>query len=772
MKPKTHLRLLISASVIMRLTSTSALAVPYYWDSNSTTAGFGTATGTWGSDAFWSTSSAGTVDTTSTTITTADIVNFGTATLNYGNANIDIAAGGVTATSIVFGAGQTTALTLGSTSGAAITLGGTTRTIVMNTSSTNTASHRINAPIILSGNTAIQVGAIGATATRTLTLGGQISGTGVVTFSYTGGNNGTGVILLNGANNYSGNTTISTTLTNANTQLRLGVENALPTSTILTLGGADGAGSAPGRKTELNLNGNDQTLAGLTNSGGGSLRTFNILSSAAATLTIDGTSSNTFTGLIGNGGTNISIVKDGSGTQTLSGANTYAGPTTINGGALRIQHASGLGATSGDTVVNGTGTANVANARLELAGSITVGAGESVTINGVGNFNGALTSATGNNIWLGGVTIGSAGTRIGATTSTSLEVRGVIDSGANPHGIIIRTANTTNSTVIFSGANTYLGNTQVLIGKLQLDGGDNRLPVGTNLVFSSSTSNGGAELDMNGRNQEVAGISISGGADVTLNGVNNNSATLSTLTVNTAASPSSHSGYLKGNLALEKTGSELLALEGINSYSGDTTVSDGTLRINGDHSGGGTYTVGVNGKLQGTGSTTSALNVSGVLSPGASVQTLASGTLNQLNGSTFEAELDSSVASSSGADLQIVSGDLNLSGAVTLTLGDLASSPVAFALGTTFSLINYSGAWNNGLFTFGGDEIADGGEFTAGLNRWQLDYNAADGGLNFDTEYLGGSDSFVNITAVVIPEPSAALLGGLGALLLLRRRRA
>jgi hypothetical protein len=52
------------------------------------------------------------------------------------------------------------------------------------------------------------------------------------------------------------------------------VENALPTSTILTLGGANGAGSAPGRKTELNLNGNDQTLAGLTNSGGGSLRTF------------------------------------------------------------------------------------------------------------------------------------------------------------------------------------------------------------------------------------------------------------------------------------------------------------------------------------------------------------------------------------------------------------------------------------------------------------------------------------------------------------------
>jgi autotransporter-associated beta strand protein len=464
------------------------------------------------------------------------------------------------------------------------------------------------------------------------------------------------------------------------------------------------------------------------------------------------------------------LTKSGAGIMILSGANTYSGGTIVNAGSLRLQNAAALGGTTAGTQVNGSGTGAVGNARLDLEGGITV-TGESVTINGVGNFIGALSSTSGSNVWAGSVTIGSAGTRIGAFTGTSLEVSGVIDSGVATTGLIIRTTDLTGS-VILSGANTYLGDTQILVGKLQLAGGDNRLPVGTNLVFGSAGANPDSEFDLNGRSQQVAGMSLSGNAVASKNSVNNSSATLSTLTVNTAAaSPSSFNGVLKGNLALVKTGADLLTLGGTNSHTGDTTVTNGILRINGIHTDGGTYTVEVGGKLQGTGSITSAINVSGVLSPGASVQTFASGTLSQLNGSTFEAELDSSVPTSSGADLQIVSGDLSLTGTVALTLGDLAAMPSEFALGTTFSLINYSGLWNNGLFTFDGNEIADGGEFTAGLNKWQLDYNASEGGLNFDNEYLGTTDSFVNITAVVIPEPSSTLLGAIGALLLLRRRR-
>jgi len=141
-----------------------------------------------------------------------------------------------------------------------------------------------------------------------------------------------------------------------------------------------------------------------------------------------------------------------------------------------------------------------------------------------------------------------------------------------------------------------------------------------------------------------------------------------------------------------------------------------------------------------------------------------------MNGlSTFAYEVDSSVATSVGADLVKVTGGLSLNGPITLTLSDIAGSPIAIVPGTTFSLVNYTGSWNGGLFTVGGNLIADGGTFTVGLNTWQLDYDAIAGGSNFSGEYAPGS--FVNITAV--PEPSAVALAALGltTVTLFRRRR-
>lgn len=160
--------------------------------------------------------------------------------------------------------------------------------------------------------------------------------------------------------------------------------------------------------------------------------------------------------------------------------------------------------------------------------------------------------------------------------------------------------------------------------------------------------------------------------------------------------------------------------------------------------------------------------MSGVLSPGASIQTLGTGTLSFANGSTLFHELNSGVAASLGSDLLIVTGDLNLAGTVGLSLSDLALTNVEFIEDDVFSLINYTGAWNGGLFTYQGNELANNEEFTFGLNNWRIRYDAPTGGLNFAGEHVAGS--FVNFT--VIPEPSSvALLGTLGAMMLLRRRR-
>ena len=104
----------------------------------------------------------------------------------------------------------------------------------------------------------------------------------------------------------------------------------------------------------------------------------------------------------------------------------------------------------------------------------------------------------------------------------------------------------------------------------------------------------------------------------------------------------------------------------------------------------------------------------------------------------------------------------NVAGSLTITAGSLLD---LVQLGTytandKFTLFSYTGTVT-GTFT----GLADDSTFTAGGGDWLLNYNDTSAGTNGGT-----GTSFVTITAV--PEPSAFLLGGLGVLTLLRRRRA
>ena len=74
---------------------------------------------------------------------------------------------------------------------------------------------------------------------------------------------------------------------------------------------------------------------------------------------------------------------------------------------------------------------------------------------------------------------------------------------------------------------------------------------------------------------------------------------------------------------------------------------------------------------------------------------------------------------------------------------------------TIFALINYSGAWSGGLFTYGGTPLADGSQFSVGSQWWEIDYNSSTGGDNFMSDYLSSSN-FVTVTAV--PEPGTLVL--------------
>jgi autotransporter-associated beta strand protein len=140
-----------------------------------------------------------------------------------------------------------------------------------------------------------------------------------------------------------------------------GVGNLLPSGTPVVLSGGG----------TLDLSGeNFQTVGSLTSSDGQG----NKLVLGAAALTVGDATSASFDGVIsGSGG---SLIKVGSGAQTLTGASTYSGPTAINGGTLLVSNTSGSGTGTGPVAVNSGGT---------LGGKGFVGG--PVTVNGTGIVN-------------------------------------------------------------------------------------------------------------------------------------------------------------------------------------------------------------------------------------------------------------------------------------------------------------------------------------------------------------------------------------------------
>ena len=237
----------------------------------------------------------------------------------------------------------------------------------------------------------------------------------------------------------------------------------------------------------------------------------------------------------------------------------------------------------------------------------------------------------------------------------------------------------------------------------------------------------------------------SGNRTLTLTGSNTGDNTLGSIIVN----PSS------GATSLSKTGAGKWVLNGINTYTGATNVTNGKLVVNGNISTSSLTSVSSGATLAGSG-TVGAASVLGTLAIGNSPGTMNFASLALGSGSTYLYEM---IGGSTSADLGDISGALTIDTASILDLVELGT----YTLGNKFTLFaydgaltgNFSGLTNNATFL---DDLS---------NPWQIKYDDATAGLNGG---VSASNTYVTITA--IPEPNAAMLiGGLGMLALLRRRR-
>jgi autotransporter-associated beta strand protein len=276
-----------------------------------------------------------------------------------------------------------------------------------------------------------------------------------------------------------------------------------------------------------------------------------------------------------------SLTKSGAGVLVPLATNTYSGGTTVNAGYVRVYNASALG--SGPVNITGY------NNELDLMGGLDMT--NALTIRGVGVVNsvGSLQSFSGtSNTWSGPVTLGESAARLGGDNAT-LTVSGVISSGANVWGPVIRMPAAGGGTLLLTTNNTWLGYTWIRCGILRL-GINNALPTHVSLQIglgASQTGNVDATFDLAGFNQQVSGLFNASPID---NGrvVTNSAATPSTLTVNNASSPYTFDGVIAGHVALVKAGNGTQTLAGTNTTSGGVTVNAGTLVV------GANGTLGVN----------------------------------------------------------------------------------------------------------------------------------------------------------------------------------